>query len=150
MKYSLPDFIFRERENKMFELKIDENTYKFNFGIGFMKDMNKRHKEDAKRIFGENARANQGLSIGLSNVFIDDDIEEFIEMLLLANKTFDPKVSRETIVNYIDNDENDIDELLDTVKNSLSSSNSCKKEMKRVEELLKEIEKETAEESQSI
>lgn len=126
----------------MMNLKIDGNEYQFNFNISFMKAMNKRHKETVKSLWGDNPRANMGLFYAISAIFVDDDIEELVEFLLEANKSLDPKVTRDMLQHYIDEELEDIDTLLDEVKNCLSRSNSCKKEMKRVEELLEEMKKE--------
>ena len=128
----------------MFELTINDNEYKFNFGFGFMKDTNKRHKEQAQKLLGDNARKNSGVWIALSNVFYDDDVEELVALLIDANKGFEPRISEKILTEYLDDDTNDIEEMLDTVKKSLLKSNSCKKEMKRVQEMLDQRAKEEA------
>lgn len=125
----------------MLELTINEKTYQFNFNIAFMRSMNKAHKEDAKALWGENARANGGLAVAMMAVFMDDDIDELITMLVEANKGMDPQIKKGEIEKYIEDPDTDLDELLESVKNSLSSSNATKKEMKKVDNLLEELNK---------
>lgn len=122
----------------MLELTINDTTYQFNFNIAFMRTMNKTHKEASKELFGENARANGGLAVAMMSVFLDDDIDELITMLDEANKGMEPRIKKVEIEKFIDDPDTDLDELLESVKNSLSSSNATKKEMKKVENLLED------------
>lgn len=126
----------------MLELTINGTDYQFTFSIAFMRAMNKAHKEDAKKLWGENARANGGLAVSMMAVFMDDDIDELITILDESNKGMEPRIKKGEIEKYIEDPDTDLDELLEKVKNSLSSSNATKKEMKKVENLLEEMEKE--------
>ena len=123
----------------MIELTINDKTYQFNFNIAFMRSMNKLHKEDAQKLWGENARANGGLAVAMMAIFMDDDIDELITVLMEANKGFEPRLKEKELIDYLDAADTDIDELIREVKNSLSSSNATKKEMKKVDSLLEEI-----------
>ena len=124
----------------MFTITIKDTTYSFNFNIGFMKEMNKVHKQDAIDTWGEDARKNSGLLYALMAIYVDDDVEELINVLLAANNAFEPKVSEKALIEYLDDENTDIDEVLELVKKSLLTSNSCKKEAKKLENLLKKIE----------
>lgn len=127
----------------MMELNINDKVYQFNFNIAFMRAMNKSHKEDAIKLWGENARANSGLSVAMMAVFMDDDIDELISVLMEANKGFEPRLKQKELEDYLDDPDTDIDKVIEEVKNSLSSSNATKKEMKKVEDLLENLDSET-------
>lgn len=125
----------------MLKLTINDVEYSFNFNIAFMRTMNKQHKEEAKEIFGENARANAGLAVAMMAVFIDDDIDELINILYEANSGMDPRIKKGTLESYIDDDATDMEGLVAEVKNSLLSRNATKKEMQKVENLLEDLKK---------
>ena len=125
----------------MLELTINEKTYQFNFNIAFMRSMNKMHREDAQKLFGEDARSNAGLGVAMMAMFIDDDIDELITVLMEANKGFEPRLKQKDLEDYLDDPDTDIEKVFEEVKNSLSSSNATRKEMKKVGNLLEELEK---------
>lgn len=122
----------------MLELTIKGTVYQFNFGMGFMREMNKRVV--AKGDSSTNATKNIGLQFMIGGV-MDNDVETLVDVLLAANKGQEPRVTRDLLDAYIDDAETDIDELFETVMDFLSKANATKK---TVEFLLKEIEKEKA------
>lgn len=122
----------------MLELTIKGTVYQFNFGMGFMREMNKRVV--AKGDSSTNATKNIGLQFMIGGV-MDNDVETLVDVLLAANKGQEPRVTRDLLDAYIDDGETDIDKLFETVMDFLSKANATKK---TVEFLLKEIEKEKA------
>lgn len=107
----------------MFELTIKETVYQFKFGMGFMREINKKHTTE---IDGwKNVEQNVGLQYYVANV-IDGDCEALIEILDSANKGHNPRVTRAMLDEYIDNCE-DIDGLFEDVVNFLKSANATKK-----------------------
>lgn len=108
---------------KTLELTIGKTVYEFKAGIGFMRDINDRIKQDVQSMKGVQN------SVGLryyTALLIDGDIDALIEILWCMNKGFDPRVTKDILEGYIEEVE-DIDELFKQVLDFLSQSNACRK-----------------------
>lgn len=119
----------------MFELNINGTVYEFHFGMGFMREINKKVGTPVDGL--PDVKKNIGLQYMIAGV-IDGDLEALVDVLELANKGKSPRVTRALLDEYIDNEETDIDELFESVMDFLKKANATKK---TVENLLKEIEK---------
>lgn len=119
----------------MYELQINGATYKFNFGMGFMREINKTIAIPVENIKGKTK--NIGLQYKVAEM-IDGDIDALEDILLVANKEFSPRLERTELDRHIENENTDIDALFDTVLGFLESANATKK---TVRELQKEMEK---------
>ena len=121
----------------MMELTINGEVYQFNFGMGFLREINKRVSvpvdiPDVKR--------NIGLSYMISGV-IDRDPEDLVSLLEAANKSLTPRVTRDLLDSYIDDPETDIDALFEQVIDFLKSANATKK---TTLDLLEEVKRQKA------
>ena len=130
----------------MLELTIKGEVYQFNFGMGFMREVNKKVVQ--KGGADTNATKNIGLRYVIGGI-IDNDIEILVDALIAANKGQTPRVTRDLLDSYIDDEETDIDELFDTVMDFLLKTNATKNTAatmkEEVDKLLKaEAEKEKA------
>lgn len=108
---------------KTLELTIGKTVYEFKAGIGFMRDINDRIKQDVQNMKGVQN------SVGLryyTALLIDGDIDALIEVLWCMNKGFDPRVTKDILEGYIE-DVEDIDNLFKKVLDFLSQSNACRK-----------------------
>ena len=74
---------------------------------------------------------------------LDGDVIALIDALEVANKGFDPRITRKILENHIDDEDTDIDELFETVKDFLEKTNATRNTMKKMMEAL---EAETSEE----
>lgn len=113
---------------KTLELTIGKTVYEFKAGIGFMRDINDRIKQDVQSMKGVQN------SVGLcyyTALLIDGDIDALIEILWCMNQGFDPRVTKDILEGYIEEVE-DIDELFKKVLDFLSQSNACRKIVKTV------------------
>lgn len=120
----------------MFELTIDGNVYSFHFGMGFLREIN---RTVSRRVDGlENEKKNIGLQYKVGGL-IDGDVEDLVEILDIANKKQNPRVTRELLDAYIDDEKTDIDALFDEVLGFLRKSNATRR---TVEELMKAVEEE--------
>lgn len=122
----------------MMELTINGEVYQFNFGMGFLREINKRVSVPVDNLPG--VKRNIGLSYLISGV-IDRDPEDLVSLLEAANKSLTPRVTRQLLDNYIDDPETDIDVLFEQVIDFLKSANATKK---TTLELLAEIERQKA------
>ena len=110
----------------MFELTINEQVYPFNFGMGFMREINRKVKQPIDGL--ANVEKNIGLRYTLAGV-IDGDLEDLVEVLDAANKGMKPRVTRDLLDSLIDNEETDIDKLFEEVVDFLKNANATKKTM---------------------
>lgn len=122
----------------MLELTIDEKVYPFNFGMGFMREINKRMSRPVDGMV--DTKKNIGLQYKIAEL-IDGDVETLVEVLEAANKGMAPRVTREMLDNYIDSEDVEIDELFKTVMDFLSKTNATKKTTAAI---LKAVEEEKA------
>lgn len=107
----------------MLELTINNEVYSFNFGMGFMREINKK---ETVTMAGFNTAKNIGLSYYVAGI-IDGDVEALAEVLDVANKGLSPRVTKKDIDEYIDNPNTDIDKLFEEVIYFLKNSNATKK-----------------------
>ena len=122
----------------MFELIIDGTAYQFNFGIGFVKDINKTVQKPADGIPG--MKEDIGLAYNIGQV-MNGDVLALVDVLDLANKNKKPRVARAAIEDYIDDPDTDIDKLFEDVIGFFMTANATKKTaltMKRALEMVAE------------
>lgn len=119
----------------MFELTIKENVYQFKFGMGFMREINKRVKNQVEGLKG--VEQNIGLRFHISSI-ISGDMEALVEVLNVANFGFSPRVTNGLLDAYLEDEETDIDKLFEDVLGFLKTANVTKKVTL---EILDEVEK---------
>lgn len=121
----------------MFELTINNTVYQFNFGFGFLRDINKTYKSVDEKTKQEREL---GLQYNIASL-IDGDVEAIVTILDIANKGCDPRITRQDIEKYIEDENTNIDDLFDTVIDFLSKANCTKKEVQKFMENLEELKK---------
>lgn len=121
----------------MFELTINNTVYQFNFGFGFLRDINKTYKSVDEKTKQER---DLGLQYNIASL-IDGDVEAIVTILDIANKGCDPRITRQDIEKYIEDENTNIDDLFDTVMDFLSKANCTKKEVQKFMENLEELKK---------
>lgn len=114
----------------MFELTIGDDVYQFNFGMGFLRDINKRVDIPVDGLPG--VRENVGLRYTIG-MLLTNDLETLVEVLFTANKGFKPRVTPEKLDAFIEDANTDVDALFVEVLDFLKKSNATKK---TAEELL--------------
>lgn len=122
----------------MFELTIKDTVYSFKFGMGFLRDINKMLGKPMDGI--PDAKQNIGLQYKIGGI-IDGDVEALVDVLDIANKTQQPRISRALLDEYIDEECTDIDRLFEDVLDFLKNANATKK---TTNALLEMVEKEKA------
>lgn len=121
----------------MFELTIEGNVYQFNFGMGFLREMNKKVSSPVDGL--KDVKKNIGLNYIVSGV-IDGELEDLVELLDCANKGQSPRVTKAILDSYIDDENTDIDALFESVIDFLKKTNATKNTTKELLEVL-EIQK---------
>lgn len=107
----------------MFELTINDTVYQFKFGMGFLRDMNKKINIPVDGLPG--VKENVGLRYAVG-MLLANDIETLVDVLFTANKGFVPRVTTEKLDAYIEEVE-DIDHLFGEVLDFLKNANATKK-----------------------
>lgn len=119
----------------MFEIIIDGVTYQFRFGMGFMREVNKLVSKPIDNI--PNKSQNVGLQYMIGGI-IDGDMETLVEVLTIANKGQNPRVTPAMLDAYIDDENTDIDKLFEDVIDFLKNANATKKVTNTLLELVAE------------
>ena len=117
------------------ELTINGQVYQFNFGMGFMKEMNKKVSMPVDGV--KDAKKNIGLRYAVAGV-MDGDVEALEDLLLVANKGQNPRATAEILDEYIDDPDNDIDQLFEDTMGFLKSANATKKCVQNLEKTIEE------------
>lgn len=119
----------------MFELTIKDTVYKFRFGLGFVREIDKTRQEKDEKGNSQNV----GLAYAVA-ALIDEDPLELVKILDTANKTEKPRLSRDDLDRYIEDDA-DLETICADVLDFFKKGNSTKKKTALVMEL---VEKERA------
>lgn len=108
------------------ELTINGQVFKFNFGMGFLREINKTAK-----VHSGDVDKNVGFRYAVAGI-IDRDPETLVDVLYTANSGQDPRVTKPLLDSYIDNENTDIEELFDTVMDFFEKTNATKSLTKKV------------------
>lgn len=106
------------------ELTINGNVYQFSFNIGFLRLINKTIAVDVDGMDGVKRNVGLRYSVGL---LLDGDLETLVDVLELANKGQNPRLTKKAIEDYIDNADTNVDEIFDSVIGGLKQANATKK-----------------------
>lgn len=124
----------------MLELTINEKVYQFNFGIGFVREVNKTVKKPIDGM--PDLTEDVGLAFTVAKL-IDGDVITLVDALDIANKRFTPRITKNELEAYIESEDTDIDELFEEVLGFLERANATKKTVRKLKEAM-EVPQETA------
>ena len=108
----------------MFELTINDKVYSFNFGIGFLKDIDPTVTKPIDGIKGK--VQNMGLQYAVGGV-MDCNVVEIADVLLRANKGFEPRLTQKEVEAWLDDPETDVEKLSEDLLDFFKNSNATKK-----------------------
>lgn len=103
------------------ELVINGKTYEFNFGMGFIRQIDPKHTQTVRGV-----TQNIGLIVEMAKI-IDGDLIALYECLRMANKGFTPRLEQADFDKWIEDEDTDIDEVFNKVQSFFANSNCCKK-----------------------
>lgn len=127
----------------MMELTINGQVYQFNFGMGFLREINKQTNMPVDGLPG--VKKDVGFRYALMNL-MNGDPDALVNILDVANKGQNPRVTRDLLDSYVDDENTDIDELTDTVMGFLRNANATKKVTNEIVEALEKEKKRMEEE----
>ena len=108
----------------MYEITVGDTVYPFNFGMGFLREINKCATSDVPGV--NNLKANVGLRYSVMQL-IDGDVEALVRVLDAANKGQNPRITIKKIEEFIDDENTNIDVVFDEVMGFLKTANATKK-----------------------
>ena len=114
----------------MMELTIDGQVYQFNFGMGFLREANKRVSMPVEGMNG--MKKDVGARYLIAQV-LDGEVDSLVDLLDIANKGQNPRVTKALLDSYIDDPETNIDELFEVTKDFLSKANATRKMMEKMQ-----------------
>ncbi len=116
----------------MFEITINDKVYGFKFGLGFVREINKKMTKPMEGVPGKVQEI--GLQYYIGCLF-DEDPVALVEVLEIANKTEKERVTRTLLDNYIEDENTDIEQLFAEVLDFLKKANATKKIALAMQEL---------------
>lgn len=109
----------------MFEITIKGQVYNLNFGMGFLRAINKTVSIPVEGMPG--IKKDIGLRYTVMKLY-DGDIDTLESVIDLANKGQDTRVTRALLDEFIEDEETDIEAVFEMVMDFLSKANATKKE----------------------
>lgn len=113
----------------MMELEIGGVVYAFRFGMGFLREINRRVTlplEGAKGV-----AQNVGLRYAIAQV-MDGDVETLADVLDVANRTEQPRLARKDLEAWLEDEGTDIEAVFTEVLDFFSRANCTRKTAKEV------------------
>lgn len=107
----------------MYELKINGQMVKFNFGMGFLREINKTVAVPVDGL--KDVKQNVGLRYNVGRL-ADNDVEALVEVLFMANKGCDPRITMDGLDAFINDENTDIDEVFEKTMGFLKKANATK------------------------
>jgi hypothetical protein len=116
----------------MFELEIKGTVYPLNFGMGFLREVNKKISIPVDGAPG--VKQNVGLRHIIGRL-MDCDMEALVEVLSAAGYKQEPRITADLLDKYIDDPDTDVDELFNKVMDFLEKSNATRKTLQEMKKL---------------
>lgn len=125
----------------MQSIEINGTAYPVKFGMSFIREINKRVTMTMDAWGGK--EENVGLNYYIAKV-LDGDLEALQQVLFVANKTENPKLTINLLNDWFEDESTDIDAVFEEVKGFLVRSNCTKRTYKTIEKAAEEAAKENA------
>lgn len=117
----------------MYEIIIGEKSYQLNFGMGFVRDLNKRVSVPIEGLPG--VTQNVGLYMTLLQV-VDGSLEALEDVIFAANKGCNPRISSLSVLDsFFEDESTDIEEVRENILNFCRSANCTKLDMVKVDKV---------------
>ena len=106
------------------KLEINEKVYPINFGMRFLRDINKKIETPIE--VGSSIKQQIGLKYYISLLF-DNDIEALSAVLIAGNAGLTPNLTQSILDSYFEAESTDIDSVFEAVLGGLEKANVTKK-----------------------
>lgn len=111
-------------------LEINGTQYPLRFGMGFLRKINKTAHVEESGIRRDVGLANE------VNAVLSGDVVSLVEMILLANETEEPKLTRDVLERYIEDENTNIADLFQKVIDFLSTANVTRQTTARMKDAI--------------
>lgn len=129
----------------MTNIEINGTTYPLKFGLGFMREINKKYKDKAESAGFQ--RDDAGLMYAILCMTGDKSVEALINVIMIAARSVkDNQLKENDLVEWIENEDTDIDKLFEDVESFFERSNFCKNTLKAAKQFIEVMNEEEAEE----
>lgn len=119
----------------MFELVIKDVAYPLNFGMGFVRKLDKSVNIPVDGLPG--VKKDIGLTYAIMSL-MDNDIVMLSKVIDIANEGQNPRLTQAAIDAYLEDEGTDIEELFNKILGFFKSANCTKRTAARVDAALKE------------
>ena len=119
----------------MFELVIKDTAYPLNFGMGFVRKLDKSVNIPVDGLPG--VKKDIGLTYAIMSL-MDNDIVMLANVIDIANEGQNPRLTKAAIDAYLEDENTNFEELFDKILGFFKSSNCTKRTAARVDAALKE------------
>ena len=119
----------------MFELVIKDVAYPLNFGMGFVRKLDKSVNIAVDGLPG--VKRDIGLTYAIMSL-MDNDIVMLANVIDIANEGQNPRLTKAAIDAYLEDENTNIEELFDKILGFFKSANCTKRTAARVDAALKE------------
>ena len=119
----------------MFELVIKDVAYPLNFGMGFVRKLDKSVNIPVDGLTG--VKKDIGLTYAIMSL-MDNDIVMLANVIDIANEGQNPRLTKAAIDAYLEDENTNIEELFDKILGFFKSANCTKRTAARVDAALKE------------
>ena len=125
----------------MFELTINDKVYPCRFGMGFLREINKR----VEMTFDEDTGAKRNIGLYYTIIDLMDGVLETLEDVLLAdNQGEQPRLQRTALDAYLEDEDTDVDQLFADVLDFFERANCTKNTLTKVREFVEKRQAEQA------
>lgn len=119
----------------MLRLEINGKEFAFNFGMGFLKEINSMVVVPVEGAVG--AKQKRGLHMAIAGV-MDGDVETLADVLYRANFNQEPRITRKELDDYIEDESTDVDELFKSVLDFFGKANCTRKTYQAIQKAIQE------------
>lgn len=117
----------------MHELEINGTMYQFNFGIGFVREI-----DQTVSVSRNGVKEDVGLQVAIAGL-LDGKVTTLETVLMAANKGQNPRLTTAALDSWIDNTSTDVDAVFDKVLGFLRSTNATRKATVQLEKQAAEL-----------
>lgn len=120
------------------EITIKGQSYPLRFGLKFVKEVNGREMAPVDGLIG--VEQGIGLNLMIANI-IDGSIEYLASAIMTANKTEEPRIKEDDLLEFLEDDATNIDEVFEKVLGFFEKANCTRKMFQNVQKSVETAQK---------
>lgn len=112
------------------EITIKGQSYPLRFGLKFVKEVNGREMAPVDGLIG--VEQGIGLNLMIANI-IDGSVEDLASAIMTANKTEEPRIKEDDLLEFLEDDATNIDDVFEKVLGFFEKANCTRKMFQNVQ-----------------